>query len=357
MSLPDEIRKFVLNRYILPARDRDEDIVTFSAQVVQQGMGSEVTAAQVCGALDTRTFLDLGLVTLIQREGPSRGPNAQWTFGVSMQGQRGEVLVAVLKNKGDLTILKEEGWYRIPIQTAPRRWPPKWIAFYQGVKWGETCGINYYASVREIQEASRRELFPDETSTRKSNKRYYQIFLGPLQQVDPPLVSRRPRVIVFIPTTWRKFIAAQGINDLYDESPLEDLLWYELKKQEIFAERQWRVRVDRKHYYLDFALFCQDANVAVETDGDSWHGDRPQILADKKRQNDLTSTGWHILRFGSWQIREQMTSYCLPKIKKTITRYGGIVSPGRSPRKFYSFPPDDLQQLSLFEAKAGYDLD
>jgi len=357
MSLPDEIRQFVLNRYILPARDRNEDEVTFSALDVQQGMGLEVTTAQVCRALDTRTFLDLGLVTLIQCEGPPQGADTRWTFGVSMQGQRGEVLVAVLKNKGDLTILKENGWYRIPVRTVPRRWPPKWIAFYQGAKWGQARGINYYAQVGEIREVARQTLFPDEAPNRKSNKRYYQIFLEPLHRVDPPLVSLRPRVIVFIPTTWHKFIAAGEINDLYDDSPLEDLLWTELKKFEIPAERQWRVQVAKKHYYLDFALFCKNANIAIEADGDSWHEDRPKIRADKKRQNDLTSTGWHILRFGSQEIQKQLASYCLPKIMDTIKRFGGIISPDRPSRRLYSSLPDNLQQLSLFEAGAEYDLD
>lgn len=44
---------------------------------------------------------------------------------------RGEVLVALLKEKSDYAILQEQGWYRIPVAHAPKRWPPKWLAFYQ----------------------------------------------------------------------------------------------------------------------------------------------------------------------------------------------------------------------------------
>ncbi len=77
MSLPDEIRKFVLNRYILPARDRDEETVTLSAHTIQQAMGYEVGIRKICRAIDTRLFLDLALVTLIRRDGPSKGTAAQ----------------------------------------------------------------------------------------------------------------------------------------------------------------------------------------------------------------------------------------------------------------------------------------
>lgn len=358
MSQPDEIRKFVLGRYILPARVRGEDTITLSAHKIQQAMGPGVTIEKICKALDTRLFFDLAIVTLVRREGPPQVTATQWTFGVSMRHQRGEVLVAVVKHKRDMAILKEEGWYRIPVSTAPRRWPPKWIAFYQGAQWGQERGINYYAPVKEIRRALRCELFPNEIPSQKSNKAYFQIFVGPLQKLSRPLLSRRPRVIVFIPTTWQKFITAAEINDLYDDSPLEDSLWTELKRLGISAERQWRVQVKSKHYYyLDFALFCQKGKIDIETDGDLWHIGRPHSTADNKRQNDLTAAGWHILRFDTHQIREEITSYCISKVTETISEYGGIADEGLVPRKFYTLPEGTVQQLTLFEAKAEYDLD
>jgi hypothetical protein len=47
---------------------------------------------------------------------------------------RGEVLIALLKEKSDFAILQEQGWYRIPVASAPRRWPPKWLAFYPEIQ-------------------------------------------------------------------------------------------------------------------------------------------------------------------------------------------------------------------------------
>jgi hypothetical protein len=32
-----------------------------------------------------------------------------------------DVLVAILKERSDLSILQEQGWYRIPVKHAPRR--------------------------------------------------------------------------------------------------------------------------------------------------------------------------------------------------------------------------------------------
>ncbi len=357
MSHPDEIRKFVRDRFILPAREHGHDTVMLSAHTIQQAMGPETPVEEICKALDTRLFLDLAIVTLIRRQGPPKEDTAQWTFGVSMRDQRGEVLAAIVKRKRDLTILQEEGWYRIPVGTAPKRWPPRWIAFYQGAQWGQECGINYYAPVENIRRALRRELFPNEITSQRSDKAYFKVFLGPLQKLEPPLRGRRPRVIVFIPTTWRKFITADEINDLYDDSPLEDLLWAELKRFKIPAERQWRVEVNKKHYYVDFALFCRKSGIAVETDGDSWHLGHPQSMADNQRQNDLTSGGWHILRFNTYQIREEMASYCIPKVQETINENEGLVDDGLVPRKFYTLPTGGGQQLTLFEAEAGYDVD
>ena len=45
--------------------------------------------------------------------------------------ERGEVLVAIVNNKADFGIVREQGWYRIPVDKEPKRWPPSWLAFYK----------------------------------------------------------------------------------------------------------------------------------------------------------------------------------------------------------------------------------
>jgi very-short-patch-repair endonuclease len=86
---------------------------------------------------------------------------------------------------------------------------------------------------------------------------------------------------------------------LFDESPLEDLFWYELKKINIPAERQWQIKIETFNYQLDFALFCNTGSLDVETDGDSWHLIRNRVKSDNRRNNNLEALGWHVLRFNT----------------------------------------------------------
>jgi len=90
---------------------------------------------------------------------------------------------------------------------------------YQTKKFGqEAHAIHYCAKVLNIRQAYRWQLFPDQTRNEKGTRLYYQLLFEPLQRLPRPIVSRRRRRIVFIPTTWEKFISATEINDLYDES-------------------------------------------------------------------------------------------------------------------------------------------
>lgn len=266
---------------------------------------------------------------------------------------RGEVLVAILNNKADFARLQEQGWYRIPKASAPRRWPPQWLAFYQTkIFQREAFAINYYGRVRMIRTVSRRELFPDEPPNEKSDREYYQIFLHGLVRREPPILSRKLRRIVFIPTTWRKFLAAAEINDLFDDSPLEDLLWAELKRLDIAAERQMDLKIGDLRYLLDFALYCIQGRIDIEADGDTWHADRERIPEDNHRNNALATQGWHVLRFNGDQIRDKMADYCIPQITDSINRLGGLSEEGRI--TFYTSPGGIIKQLTLFDKRAEY---
>lgn len=264
--------------------------------------------------------------------------------------EKGEVLIAILKDKSDFAILQEQGWYRIPVKNAPRRWPPRWLAFYQPKAFGnDAYRIRYYGKVAGIQIVKRSELFPGELPSAKSDQEYYRIRLKSLQERDKPIISTRPRRLVFIPTTYNKFTNAEWLNDLFDDSPIEDRLWKELLKLKIIPERQWRVYLKQRIYVLDFALFCIDGSMDIETDGDTWHSRKERIPLDNQRDNDLVSRGWRVLRFNSKQINDQMVSYCMDKIKQTINKLGGLSDEGIVPRKFFSIPGGTAQQLTLFD--------
>ena len=269
---------------------------------------------------------------------------------------RGEVLIALLKDKSDFAILQELGWYRIPVTSAPRRWPPKWLAFYQPKIFKEDAfRVHYYGEVADIQIVSRSELFPNEIESARSDRQYYKLSLTSLESLDRPILSLRPRRLLFIPTTWEKFRLAEQLNDLFDDSPLEDALWRELKRLLIRAERQWLFKVEEQYYFLDFALFCTKGSIAVETDGDTWHITPERAKQDNIRQNAIMSRGWSLLRFNTKAIREEMESYCIPEIQMTINNLGGPSDEGLVPRIFY--PKTGSTQLSLFEEGASYTVD
>ena len=121
--------------------------------------------------------------------------------------RRGEVLVALLKAKSDFAILQEEGWYRIPVDSAPRRWPPGWLAFYQPKAFGQDAfRVQYYGEIADIRVVTRRDLFPHEFDSQRSDKKYYRLTLKSLEMLEAPILSVRPRRLVFIPTTWEKFV-------------------------------------------------------------------------------------------------------------------------------------------------------
>lgn len=274
--------------------------------------------------------------------------------------KRGEFLIAIVQRPLDLSYAREQHWYRIPVENVnkllKRHWPPQWIGFYQTKAFGsEAYSVRYYAHVEGNAIVSRRELFPDEPMDEKSERKYYKLKLGEVVPWAYPIHSRRLRRIVFIPTTLKKFQNVSEINDLYDESPLEDKLWAAMKRQQIPAERQELVNIGTKNYLLDFALYCAKGNLDVETDGDAFHNEPERVKADKQRDNALHIHGWQTLRFTTSELREQPESYCVDQIKDAIDSLGGLVQEGKfMPRKFgeeYRYQP------SLFDAVKPQDED
>jgi very-short-patch-repair endonuclease len=268
----------------------------------------------------------------------------------------GEVLVAILNNRMDFGLARDQHWYRIPVASAAKwlkdRWPPEWLAFYQTKTFGaEAFAVNYYARVRDVRTARRWELIPEQPRDERGERLYHQIRIGPLQRLDAPILSRRRRRIVFIPTTWDKFTHASEINDLSDESPLEDALWAEFKRRRILAERQEFVRIKRTDYALDFAIYCGRGQLDVETDGDTYHPFPTQTRADNRRDNALHAAGWQVLRFNSLEIRETASTYCVETVMHTIDRLGGLDEGGVVPRRVDPAAPPGAYQMGLWEGK------
>jgi very-short-patch-repair endonuclease len=262
-----------------------------------------------------------------------------------------DIMIALMNNKRDFEIAKNDRWYRIPLKTkitpdCVTKGFLKTIAFYQSKTFGpRKYMVEWKAEVRNIEIVKRSELFPDEKANPKTKNEYYKINFSALEPIQPPIVSRRPRRILFIPTNEDQFRQAREINELFYESPLEERIWDALRTEKIEAERQYFVSKSRRHFYLDFALFCRNSNLAIECDGDRYHMKRDAVLYDKRRDNILESMGWNVLRYTTKDIVYNLDE-SIAQIKETINKYGGLVDPEGNPLKYFD---SDDSQISLFE--------
>ncbi len=194
------------------------------------------------------------------------------------------VLVAVLNNRRDFDRVRDEGWYRIPVRHAPPSTQESdYLAFYFTKAFGEErWAIHWYAPVRGHELRRRRDLLPDEPDHPRADHAYYVLQLGPLEQLEPPIVSLRWRRITFIETTWDRFQMAQEINELYASGA--DGLFVTLKELGMAPEREFPLRESGGEYVVDFAIPCRDGTVAIVMD------DRPgPPEALRLRSGDLPS--------------------------------------------------------------------
>ena len=257
------------------------------------------------------------------------------------------VLVAIMNNRLDFALARDQGWYRIPVAQASRlikhHWPPAWLAFYHTqVFEAERHAIHHYAPIKDIRIVRREELFPNQPRDERSQAAYYQLLLGPLQTLATPIRSPRLRRITFIPTLGHKFTTATEINDLFNDSPLEDI-----KRYGIQADRQEIIETPSGIYTPDFIIPCAQAKLVIEADGDTWHANPKRAARDNVRDNAFKTAGWQLVRFNGMQIREQLTSYCLPTIEQVINRLGGV-SEGQVLRLVNLQAPQGTYQMSLF---------
>jgi len=123
-------------------------------------------------------------------------------------------LVAVLNTQADFERAQVEHWYRIPVKSAPEGVGNiRWLAFYLTQPFGpEKWSVRYWANVCKITKAKRADLLPAEMNHPRSQNLYYRLGLGPLRLRPEPILSRRRRLIVFIPSIWKKFTAALEIT-------------------------------------------------------------------------------------------------------------------------------------------------
>jgi very-short-patch-repair endonuclease len=75
--------------------------------------------------------------------------------------------------------------------------------------------------------------------------------------------------------------------------------------------------------FLDFALFKKKLKLDVEVDGETYHrsGSGDRISDDIRRDQALVASGWNILRFWVYELREDLAG-CVAKIAKYLENSG-----------------------------------
>ena len=82
LNQSDEIRKYAKTHYVIPARQKHQKRVAFTASDIHQGLKLTSQYPQVCSSIDARKFKVFARVELIKREGPKQGASARWTFKI-----------------------------------------------------------------------------------------------------------------------------------------------------------------------------------------------------------------------------------------------------------------------------------
>jgi very-short-patch-repair endonuclease len=250
-------------------------------------------------------------------------------YYLDMQYPQNDTLVAAFKNKEDFLYARDQGWYRIPVNSPMTSMIEsgriKYISFYFKNLFGPwKYSIRHVARVSNLIKIKRHAFFPNEPLNPKSESIYYQINFGPLHDLPQPILCFRGRRILFIPTTLHKLQNATEINDIFADSPLEDLLWAELKRNNLPAERQFYLQTNTENWICDFAIFCKKGNINVECDGDEYHMKPEQVIYDKHRNNQISAVAnWSPLRFTTRHLLNEIPQ-TIQTIKRKIDKLEGI---------------------------------
>lgn len=81
-SLADEVRDFIQERYVRPARDKGIKLITLKAGEIQKGMGLKGKIPTTCSALSSKKLQEACGIRLLKREGPSCGAEATYTYEI-----------------------------------------------------------------------------------------------------------------------------------------------------------------------------------------------------------------------------------------------------------------------------------
>jgi len=97
MTQADRIRRFALDRYIVPARTRNDAEIVIRAGDVHREMGLFSAMPAVCSAIGSRKFEEVSGVTIVWRTGPTNGANVYFHLRLTADSRPARRPASVLK--------------------------------------------------------------------------------------------------------------------------------------------------------------------------------------------------------------------------------------------------------------------
>lgn len=244
------------------------------------------------------------------------------------------VLVGVLKSERDLYLLLRQHWYRIPLLKAPRR-SYTHIAFYQpAIFGGQGKCIRYYARVRSHSIVRRDTLLPDEADHPRAQFPYVRVRVGTIQRLPRPIRNIVPRRVTFGFTTLHRLRKANDMLQVYNVTPIEQMVGDAMTKAGIRAVAQHTIVIGTHRFRLDFAVQCGRGWLAIECDNKGSHTSLRDRARDRAKDRILRQNGWLVLRLSERDIVSDLSG-CIEFIKKVLSlrsrRGGRSHAFGRSP--------------------------
>ncbi len=156
-------------------------------------------------------------------------------------------------------------------------------------------------------------LLPRERNSPRANDDYFQIHLTRITQLPHPIKNTTPRRVSFGFTTLARLKKAWNILELYNVTPIEEIVGTALAQAGIEAIPQYQV----SRYRLDFAILSLRGTLAIECDNKKAHGTMAQRARDKKRDAFLRTRGWRIIHLKEDAIIFDLDS-CIARIRSKL---------------------------------------
>lgn len=222
------------------------------------------------------------------------------------------VLVVIMNNQQDWRLVRDQGWYRIPVARAPQQLAADWLAFYHTKAFAEEkWSIRHYAAVQRIRLTTRCALLPEQANHPRAQDPYYKIELGPLLKLAHPVLSASLRRITFIPTTLARLQTVSDVRELWEGRATAEQLWEALQAVGVPAQPRYRIQEQGMTYDVDLAVFCQQAKLAISCE-------HPLPVAARER---LTHDGWRCAHYETRIVSNPWR--CAHQIRRYVNAHGG----------------------------------